>query len=215
MYVSLSEASRLLGVHSTTLRRWADSGNIPVYLTPGGHRRFAMNDIEALRERKPLSGSSVGDTWASHALAQTRSELRHNPHPPACVTSMPENERQVWRSVSGRLMGVVLRFVNAQNDEEAALLDEARIIGADYAANARRMNLSLATALEAALFFRDTLIDAAMNLPEHTNLSHTASARLLRRINQMLNTVQLAVVASYETPAQVKTQGGCGRDCIP
>ncbi|NJM08455.1 helix-turn-helix domain-containing protein [Candidatus Gracilibacteria bacterium] len=48
IHLSLAEASKRLGVHATTLRRWADAGAIPVYMTPGGHRRFASGDIEAL-----------------------------------------------------------------------------------------------------------------------------------------------------------------------
>ncbi|NCC34558.1 MAG: DNA-binding protein, partial [Chloroflexia bacterium] len=32
-FLSLSAASKLLGVHSTTLRRWADEGSVPVYIT--------------------------------------------------------------------------------------------------------------------------------------------------------------------------------------
>ena len=40
IWLTLSEAAEQLGVHPTTLRRWADNGDIPVSVTPGGHRRF-------------------------------------------------------------------------------------------------------------------------------------------------------------------------------
>ena len=42
-WLTLSQAAQELGVHLTTLRRWADNGDIPVMLTPGGHRRFARH----------------------------------------------------------------------------------------------------------------------------------------------------------------------------
>ncbi|MGB9633088.1 MAG: MerR family transcriptional regulator, partial [Chloroflexaceae bacterium] len=64
-YLSLSAASKLLGVHSTTLRRWADDGAVPVYVTPGGHRRFARKDIEALAARRPISAHALGSAWAA------------------------------------------------------------------------------------------------------------------------------------------------------
>ncbi|NJK80478.1 MAG: helix-turn-helix domain-containing protein [Chloroflexaceae bacterium] len=201
VYISLSEASRRLGVHATTLRRWADAGSVPVYVTPGGHRRFALSDIENLRERRPLQGEALVDTWASHALAQTRSELRRGDQHPAWLSTLDEQERVVWRHVSMRLMGVVLRFVSARPEEEASLLAEAQAIGDDYARHALRLHLPLTTSLEAALFFRDSLVDAAMELPEQASLHPAASGRLLRRISQILNVVQLAVVQGYETGA--------------
>lgn len=197
VYLSLSEASRMLGVHSTTLRRWADAGTVPVYITPGGHRRFALVDIEALRAQKPLANHALAHSWAQRALHQARSELQRVEQSPAWLAHLDEQERGTWRRVSMRLMGVVLRYVSAQ-DDDAALLEEARAIGATYAEQAQRAHMPLSAALEAALFFRDSLVEAAMDLPEQSTIRPEASARLLRRISQVLNAVQLAVVAGYE-----------------
>ena len=55
-WLTLKEASEFLGVHFTTLRGWADRGEIPVFRTPGGHRRFGHNDLRRfLAERRILS----------------------------------------------------------------------------------------------------------------------------------------------------------------
>ncbi len=196
-YLSLSAASRLLGVHSTTLRRWADSGSVPVYITPGGHRRFARSDIEALAARQPLSTQSLTNTWATKALVQTRSELAHASQSPAWLAALSPEDRTNWRRIGQQLMGVVLRYVNAHGDDEL-LLNEARMIGTDYAYNARKVGMPLTAALEAALFFRDSLIEAAMDLPAEANHRPEASARLLRRISRVVNVVQLAVASGYE-----------------
>lgn len=51
---SLTEASELLGVHSTTLRRWTDWGNIPSFRTPGGHRRLRAADVASWAEGKQM-----------------------------------------------------------------------------------------------------------------------------------------------------------------
>ncbi len=206
VYLSLAEACRQLGVHSNTLRRWADNGMLPVYYTPGGHRRFALTDVQALRERPPASATplaepnanSLATRWASHALAQTRSELREGDQHPAWMSRLTDDERAIWRHVSMRLMGVVLRYINADPDPKPDLLQEARAVGDDYATHARRLGIPLTAALEAALFFRDALIEAAMDMPEQTSTTPATSARLLRRINQVLNVVQLAVAAGYE-----------------
>jgi len=51
--LSLKEAAHLLNVHPSTLRRWADQGDILAVVTPGGHRRFSQQEIE--RMRSPLA----------------------------------------------------------------------------------------------------------------------------------------------------------------
>lgn len=196
-YLSLSAASKLLGVHSTTLRRWADAGSVPVYVTPGGHRRFARSDIEALATRRPLSALALRDAWASKALARTRSDLADPEARRAWMAHLSEDERASWRRIGQRLMGLVLRYLHGAHEEED-LLAEARTIGADYAQQARRAGLPLTAALEAALFFRDSLVEAAMAMPEEANLRAEESAQLLRRISRIANEVHLAVAASYE-----------------
>lgn len=44
----LAEAATMLGVHPETLRRWADEGKVAFARTPGGERRFAAEDIDAV-----------------------------------------------------------------------------------------------------------------------------------------------------------------------
>lgn len=200
VYMSLSEASRELGVHATTLRRWADAGAVPVYVTPGGHRRFAAADIEALRLRKSLGGQALAHTWVRRAIDQARTELQRVEQSPTWLSHLSDEERVSWRRVSMQLMGVVLRYVSLQDEEDGEdLLKEARSIGEYYAIQALQAHLPLTTALEVALFFRDSLVEAAMDMPSQANLHPEASARLLRRISRVLNVVQLAVVAGYES----------------
>ncbi|MEI7772565.1 MAG: helix-turn-helix domain-containing protein [Chloroflexales bacterium] len=196
-HLSLSAASRMLGVHSTTLRRWADSGAMPVYITPGGHRRFARADIEALAARRPLDKQAISSTWASKALAVTRGELDDAHGRPDWMSGLTEDDRAAWRRIGQQLMGVVLRYINSPQEDEG-LLAEARLIGTDYARQALRASMPLTAALEAALFFRDSLVEAAMDMPEEAHLRPEASARLLRRISRVANEVHLAVAAGYQ-----------------
>jgi excisionase family DNA binding protein len=45
----LGQAARLLGIHSNTLRRWADAGVLPSHrLGSRGDRRFRKTDIQKL-----------------------------------------------------------------------------------------------------------------------------------------------------------------------
>lgn len=43
--LTTSEAAALLGVSVPTIRLWADSGRVPCHKTPGGHRRFEVEEL--------------------------------------------------------------------------------------------------------------------------------------------------------------------------
>ena len=47
-WLTLKEASEFLGVHFTTLRTWADRGELRVFRTPGGHRRYPAVAVQEL-----------------------------------------------------------------------------------------------------------------------------------------------------------------------
>ncbi|MFX0067349.1 MAG: recombinase family protein [Candidatus Hermodarchaeota archaeon] len=47
-YIAIGEASQLLGVCIKTIRRWNKDGKIHCYRTPGGHRRFAIIEMERI-----------------------------------------------------------------------------------------------------------------------------------------------------------------------
>jgi excisionase family DNA binding protein len=46
--VKLAEVAAVFRVHTKTIIRWTDTGKLPCYRTPGGHRRFRAADIRAL-----------------------------------------------------------------------------------------------------------------------------------------------------------------------
>lgn len=61
--LSTSQAARELGVSLGTVRRWADLGYLRAYRTPGGQRRFNVNEIEnfvrSLEQRPPSADADA------------------------------------------------------------------------------------------------------------------------------------------------------------
>lgn len=47
-WVTLGEAAKILGVAQSTVRKWADQGQLETFRTPGGHRRFRRGDLDNL-----------------------------------------------------------------------------------------------------------------------------------------------------------------------
>lgn len=69
--LNVSEAASHLGVSAASLRKWSDQGLVPVYRTPGGQRRYSLEDLEefiasmrqpALSQAVPRYGRNAGST---------------------------------------------------------------------------------------------------------------------------------------------------------
>ena len=75
-WLTLGEASKLLGVHFTTLRRWVDSGSVPCFRTPGGHRRFRGTDLKRWQnQRETVALVPAPDTLIRSAVGLARHEM--------------------------------------------------------------------------------------------------------------------------------------------
>ncbi len=71
-WVRVQKAADLLEVSPTTVRRWADAGRIACRRTPGGQRRFLIDDLERLVPGKACRGD---DRLAAGAHSGRRYQL--------------------------------------------------------------------------------------------------------------------------------------------
>lgn len=198
-WLSLAEAARRLNVHAATLRRWADAGDLPHMVTPGGHRRFNVVDLDQFAVSRTVQPSTraltTPEVWAQRALTHAREDMptQTNAH---WLATMDDSIRERHRIVGRKLMALTLQFLSA--DDGAHLLDEAHQVGREYGEVSRSSGVSLSDALQAALFFRDKLLEASLDLPDTARPRHSDQSKLLKRINALLNTVQLGVAEIYE-----------------
>ncbi|MFL5921624.1 MAG: response regulator [Gaiellaceae bacterium] len=49
-WLTLGEAARYLGVAQSTIRKWSDTGRVRAFYTPGRHRRYRREDLDAFLE---------------------------------------------------------------------------------------------------------------------------------------------------------------------
>lgn len=201
-WLPLSQAAERLNVHPTTLRRWADDGEIAVLLTPGGHRRFALSDIEQFAESRHGLQRSAGieEVWAERALTVTRREIvaHKNDH---WLAAMDDDTREQNRKMGRQLMALTLQYISNGDDDK--LLEEAHRMGLQYGRHCRSTNMPLTDALQAAIFFRDMMVETALQLPENVRVRPESNLRLLRRINTLINTVHLAIAEVYDASRDI------------
>ncbi len=74
--ISTRQASELLGVHESSVKRWCNADELSCWLTPGGHRRIPIAALVAFAHEQniqlPLAnfGEDAGRVWAGLDMAQ-------------------------------------------------------------------------------------------------------------------------------------------------
>ena len=57
--MTIKEAAEFLNLSISTIRRKTDSGDLPYYKTPGGHRRFKKEDLEHYIKTTSVKGITI------------------------------------------------------------------------------------------------------------------------------------------------------------
>jgi excisionase family DNA binding protein len=194
-WLTLSDASKLLGVHPATLRQWSDEGKVRIFRTPGGHRRFSRSDIERMLQVNPLRGAPLSSFVVSEVLQRTREGL------PAAMqqswaTGIDDDERQRRREAGRHLIQIASQLIT-RDAPTPQQREAARRLGGEYGLMMARAGHNLPDAVMAFIFFRDSLLETVFSLPETTGLNRDETLAIVRRINDVLNDVLRAMMDAH------------------
>jgi excisionase family DNA binding protein len=156
-WVSLSEASRLLGVSPATVRRWSDAGRLRAFTTPGGHRRFSRAALQRLlpadRSRRPaIAGGGLTPSRISRSYRRASREMSTEL---PWVLKLTDRQRTLFRDRGQILARSLLQHLDAADGETAAKhLASAAASASEYGTMAAALGLSLSQTVEGFLRFR-------------------------------------------------------------
>jgi excisionase family DNA binding protein len=204
-WLTLKDASEFLGVHFTTLRAWADSGEIRVFRTPGGHRRFSLADLRRFLEERAGQALIRNETaLVEAAIGRARKELRSLPQEQERWRYPLDSDASDLRRQRGRqLFSLAIAYVLKPN-QRLRLLEEGRKLGYEYGAEARQSRVGLAATGRAVRFFRSQLI-ATVQSEDHSEGMDADDVRVQWLIDQFLDEVLYAVLDGYEQGAEAET----------
>lgn len=153
-WLTIHEASALLGVSTATLRRWADAGEITAFATPGGHRRFSRSAVLRLLPAGRRAGDTVGEVRGAADLA--------------------DDGRELFREHGGRLATALLGIVGAATPEEReSFVAAAESAAVECGRMAGRQGVGMAETVELFLRFRLPLLRGLMPTARRRRLDPT------------------------------------------
>jgi excisionase family DNA binding protein len=193
-WLSLGEASRILGITPGTLRRWADHGDVAAFVTPGGHRRFPRSTIESLlpqtRSRRPrLAG--IGATAERVARVYRRAK-------PAGRPVLSEEQRSEFRDRGHRLLELLLEQLNQEGTKASGIeLAEAASSAAEYGRRAAALGASLSETVEAFVRFRAAFIGELAGMARRRRLDTREATALLVEAEQAVDRLLVALMNGH------------------
>ncbi|MCI0399209.1 MAG: helix-turn-helix domain-containing protein [Chloroflexi bacterium] len=197
-WLNLGEAAQALGVHPATLRTWADSGEIPSQRTPGGHRRFRREDLDAwlaadVRVHSAGAQVIVQTTLGRARLVLAEGEASHESWHQHLDPAVRRNHQETGR----RLLNLVMRYLSRDGKDETVLA-EGREIGREYERMGRESGLSLAETVQAFLFFSEFLFQTTYDMTEAAGThGPTDWGKIRRQITLFTNEVLLALIEAH------------------
>jgi len=197
-WMTLKDASRFLGVHFTTVRAWADRGELRVFRTPGGHRRFSVADLRRfLEERAGQAALADTDGLVNVAVSRVRQEMRKiSEGDVRWRDGMDEGGNDLRRQRGRQLFSLAIAFVLKPNQRER-ILREGRELGQAYGCDAATNGVGLRDTGKAVQFFRSQLTQV-LRSSENPRMMDADDVRVRQMIDLFLDEVLYAVLEGYE-----------------
>ena len=199
-WLTLGQACRMLGVDESTLRRWADNGQVRAFRTLGGHRRFAEPDIRDL-----LAGGHDGQRYrelGDITVTRIRRQLHTRPAREASwYATVDESSRDRLRPLGRKLAALAAEYLGRRT-RRAGLLEDARELGREYGRELAASGLPLAQAVEAFIFFRRSLDDATKQATQQHGLSAADALSAYEQVTTLADQVLIGLTLAYELPTE-------------
>ena len=185
-WLSINEACRMLGVDQSTLRRWSDAGKVPVFRTPGGHRRYAEDDLLILVDERSRRERARASTGVDQPLADGPATVKTPQHATLGMSSATPRLRETLAQLSH-----LLRWALSQaGTSPARVLSEASIAGTAAGRAAQAAGVSVADMVTALLALRPT---APTGAP-----ADAAARGALQAIETMTQALDQAIIAAVQ-----------------
>ena len=198
-WITLGAASQLLGVSESTIRRWADAGDVRSFRTRGGHRRIFEDDLRHIVASTAAAPSRDTDRVSDIALARVKRRMtrgRQNPNM-AAFQDMTEETRDRLRLLGRQLVDLFARYITSDTRRER-FIDDARTIGREYGRALVASSVGLTAAVSTFNSLRRSLDETASQIAMESGLPTEEAVEAVENILQLADVVLEGMAQVYE-----------------
>lgn len=199
-WLSVQDASAMLGVSPATLRRWSAAGEVAAFTTPGGHRRYALSTVRALLPHSgdaPVRLSALGES-PERLIRVIRRHARDAARENQWVRGLTSAQRDELRAQSRGLVEGFVAHLNARSaGERAAAIAPAETCAATIGRAAAAGGGSLDETLGVFLRFRSLIVAELGALAVRRGLPTSDATALVVRGGEAVDRLLAAMVAGH------------------
>lgn len=198
-WFSISEASKYLGVHFTTLRRWSDEGLIEFVRTPGGKRKYQKSTLdEFINQYKAKTKESMElATLQEAAILKTRETMQNiKISERGWYNKLTAEQRTGMRGTGNRLVALMLQY-SAREDNNEVFLYQAKQISKQYGEICHSLGLSITECVQTFLLFRQPMLNSIHETGSLQSSNDSVNQRIFEKMNHFLDEVLVTMVDEY------------------
>ncbi len=161
--ISLKEASQVLGVKESTLRHWANQEKLRTVRTPGGHRRFSLNEVKQMARQSSFVSANDMPALEDPARGPNEQKLQSGELlQEEWFQRIPAEGRNRFKLLGRRLLVLFVRWA-LEIGGSTSIEEEARLMGHEYGSEMAGGGVRLVDTLTIFVVFRNAVLAALPN----------------------------------------------------
>lgn len=199
-WLTLGAASDMLGVSESTIRRWADAGDIRSFRTRGGHRRILEDDLQQFMASAPNTAPPRDtDRISDIALARVRRRISRGrqTHSMDALNTLSDDVRDRLRLIGRQVVDLFARYI-ASDSKKDRFSEDARTIGHEYGRILVGSGVRLTVAVRTFNSMRRSLEETASQIAAEASLSTEDAVVAIENILDLADVVMEGMAQVYE-----------------
>ncbi len=196
--ITISEARHILGVSEPTLRQWTDEGIIQAFITPGGHRRYAREELQNFLSfhQKMLGIKDLASKLEGTAPKHREIAL-------ALMQSVPgyqklDRDTQKEFAKMGRdFLEAIIEYISKPS-RKSETLTEIKSIGYQFGELTRGLDMTLSDSIQAFICHRDPIMNAMAELMKKGEAASRRFVDTIPQLNEAMDDALISLVEAYQ-----------------
>lgn len=196
--ISISEASRILGVSEAALRQWTDEGKLKAFITPGGHRRYSRADLRKfMSSHHKVLGIKDLVVELEDTVSIHREISKTSLNTTSWYNKLSGESQEHLASLGRQLLNLIVRYITAPSKREE-IVELARGVGGEHGEVLARLGLPLTDSVEAFILHRDPIMNAASHLIGKKEAFSGRVAEAIPRVDRVMDEALVSLVAAHQ-----------------